>query len=184
MKRADDEVVPISLTSHALTTGDRPLMVGFVRDVSKRLAAEAELVEVNESLEKRVIDRTQEIERFNQDLENATIKAQRLALEAGEANAAKSSFIANLTHELRTPLNAVIGMSDLLLDMELGKEQRETAEIVVSSARGLLGVINDILDFSKIEAGKLDLEHEAFQGSAAPGAGQPGGQRPEIHREG
>ena len=162
MKRADDEVVPISLTSHALTTGDRPLMADFVRDVSKRLAAEAELVEVNESLEKRVIDRTQEIERFNQDLENATIKAQRLALEAGEANAAKSSFIANLTHELRTPLNAVIGMSDLLLDMELGEEQRETAEIVVSSARGLLGVINDILDFSKIEAGKLDLEHEAF----------------------
>jgi len=163
MKRADGELVPISVNAHALTTGARPLMVGFARDMSKRLAAEAELVEMNKSLEKRVAERTMEFERSNNELEKTTIKARRLALEAGEANAAKTSFIANLTHELRTPLNAVIGMSDLLLDMELGKEQRETAEIVVSSAHGLLGVINDILDFSKIEAGKLDLEHEAFK---------------------
>ncbi|MCK9996093.1 MAG: response regulator [Candidatus Krumholzibacteria bacterium] len=162
MRRSNGDPVSVSITAHALTTGERPLMVAFARDVSERLAAEEELRNLNKTLEKRVAERTGEIERSNDELEKTTIKARRLALEAGEANAAKSSFIANLTHELRTPLNAVIGMSDLLLDMELGDEQRETAEIVASSGRGLLGIINDILDFSKIEAGKLDLEHEAF----------------------
>lgn len=162
MQRSDGGLVPVSITGHELTSGEKPLMVAFVYDVGKRLAAENKLRELNETLEKRETRRTEEIERSNEELEKATIKARRLALEADAANAAKTSFIANLTHELRTPLNAVIGMSDLLLDMELGKEQRETAEIVATSARGLLGVINDILDFSKIEAGKLDLEHEAF----------------------
>jgi PAS domain S-box-containing protein len=162
MQSADGKLIPVSITAHVLTSGERPLMAAFVRDVSRHQTAEDELRDLNRTLEKRVARRTTEIERSNEELEKATIKARKLALEADEANAAKTSFIANLTHELRTPLNAVIGMSDLLLDMELGEEQRETAEIVTTSARSLLGVINDILDFSKIEAGKLDLEHEAL----------------------
>jgi signal transduction histidine kinase/FixJ family two-component response regulator len=162
LQRSNGDAVSVNITAHALTTGERPLIVAFVHDVSERLVAEEEMRHLNKTLEKRVAERTAEFERSNDELEKTTIKARRLALEAGEANAAKSSFIANLTHELRTPLNAVIGMSDLLLDMEMGEEQRETAEIVANSARGLLGIINDILDFSKIEAGKLDLEHEAF----------------------
>jgi signal transduction histidine kinase/CheY-like chemotaxis protein len=138
-----------------LKENSRPIQVTtipFQNDVGEWLAAE---VNVDITERKRGEERLQQT---NQDLTIAIEQSNKLAEQARKANAAKSEFLANMSHEIRTPLNGVIGMTGLLLDMDLNTEQHEYAQIAHISGEILLSLINDILDVSKIEACKLELE--------------------------
>jgi len=116
----------------------------FDRMLARVGATQAELNQLNEELEGKVLLRTA-------DLEQAR-------LEAEAANRAKSSFLSTMSHEIRTPINGVIGMIDVLHQTSLQGGQVEMVDLIRESAYSLLDIIEGILDFSKIEAGRLEIE--------------------------
>jgi signal transduction histidine kinase/ActR/RegA family two-component response regulator len=98
----------------------------------------------------------------NEELENRSLEAKKLAVRAKQASKSKSEFLANMSHEIRTPLNAILGFIDLLREKESDPEKLQYIKTVHSSSVTLLGIINDILDFSKIESGNLEIEKIDF----------------------
>ena len=79
------------------------------------------------------------------------------AKEAAEVSEKlKSAFLANMSHEIRTPMTALVGFSNLLLDADITKKQKEEIFThIKSNSEVLLDLIDDIIDLSLIEAGDL-----------------------------
>lgn len=113
-------------------------------DHNKRL--NSKLTQVNQELEQRVLERTQ-------DLNDALEKVK-------EASDAKAQFFANMSHEIRTPLHAIIGLTDVLRIYNKEPEFDEKLEIIATSARQLMDLLNDLLDLSALDFGKFKLNIE------------------------
>jgi signal transduction histidine kinase/HPt (histidine-containing phosphotransfer) domain-containing protein len=107
-----------------------------------------QLERINKSLEKRVVDRTKDL----QDALELTNKASK----------AKSEFLAVMSHEIRTPLNGVIGFAEVLKTHDFGDILNEQVRLLNSSAQTLLELLTEILDFSKLDSGQLELDAHQF----------------------
>ncbi len=119
-----------------------------------------------QGLESKVAERTAELLKARDELEEHSIALLEAKNKAEEANLYKSQFLANMSHELRTPLNAIIGYSEILQEdaQELGEEERVSdLQKIQVAGKYLLGLVNDVLNISKIEAGKMDLCLETFK---------------------
>ncbi|MDO8898218.1 MAG: response regulator [Bacteroidales bacterium] len=110
-----------------------------------------------------------ELHRQKQLLDELLANKEKINLELKEAKEkaelatyTKSMFLANMSHEIRTPLNGVIGLTSILANADLNKEQKELVKLIMVSGENLLSIINDILDFSKIEAGQVKIENKAI----------------------
>jgi Na+/proline symporter/signal transduction histidine kinase/CheY-like chemotaxis protein len=129
-------------------------LVTTYTDVTAQVAAE-------ESLEKRVAERTEELMRVNVELARA--KAQ-----ADEANISKTRFLAAASHDLLQPLNAARLYATSLSEGAASSrgaavtEMRKLAHNVDLSLEAVEEILTTILEISRLDAGALKPELHAF----------------------
>ena len=113
------------------------------------IAHEIGVAAANARLFEQVNQKTAELGRMNQELQ--------------EANQAKDEFLSVMSHELRTPLNVITGYAEVLTQGVLGEIQREQMHAVKTisyQSKELLRMINEILQVGSIEAGKVKAHYE------------------------
>jgi signal transduction histidine kinase len=98
----------------------------------------------NRSLKAQVKKRTQEINQKN--------------IELNELNEIKNKFLGMAAHDLRSPLTSVLGLTDLILELELDEKQKKDYIVSINQVgKQMLNLINDLLDVSVIESGKFEM---------------------------
>ncbi len=115
-----------------------------------------ELKLLNDLLEKKVRERTRELEEANKKLTIALKDLQKL-------DATKNDFLHMVSHELRTPLNGILGGVELLKMHDLPGELNEYLEILDVSTRRLEKFSYQALNISQLQAtGLAALKLELF----------------------
>jgi PAS domain S-box-containing protein len=117
-------------------------------------SAEQKLRRLNEELERRVGERTGELVRARDRLEEANARLKEL-------DTMKDEFLGALSFQLASPIHAVLGDADNLLDGTGGtlrEEQRGYVRRITASSKLLLSLVQDLLDMSRMSGGKFVLE--------------------------
>ena len=135
---------------------DGGIVITFT-DITERVEAADELKRVNESLERRVEERTAELTNLNTAL-------ARAKAEADAANLGKTSFIAAASHDILQPLNAArLFTTSLSEDLPTDPRRAELVGNIDASLEAVEDILSALLDISKLDAGALKAEKAPFK---------------------
>jgi signal transduction histidine kinase len=131
-----------------------------------------EIRALNKSLEKRVEERTVELneaitnlELTNNRLKKIQIEISRALNKERELNELKSRFVTMASHEFKTPLSTILSSASLITkynNAEDGDKREKHIERIKSSVNNLNGILNDFLSLSRLEEGNIQNKAEVF----------------------
>jgi PAS domain S-box-containing protein len=137
-RRADGSEYPVEVHLQVVEREGRWKCLAVVIDISERQRAQAEIMKLASSLERRVTERTAELAQANAELE---------------------SFVYSISHDLRTPLRAINGYASILADELKDRLEPESAAMLQRIARGAVRMgelIDDLLTFSRVGRASLN----------------------------
>jgi signal transduction histidine kinase/CheY-like chemotaxis protein len=125
-------------------------------DITPTVKAGEELERANESLERRVQERTEELTRLNTEL-------ARAKAEAEQANISKTRFLAAASHDILQPLNAARLYVTSLVERQGCGEDAQLVGNIDASLDAVEEILSALLDISRLDAGALKPEIVGFR---------------------
>lgn len=171
---------PFWLSVNEISIEGGSLFTGFIHDLTDMKKVEHELVQLNQDLENKVIQRTYDLEKVVNQLlqlnkkhedeisarkfteeqlkirESELKKSLEKEKELGEL---KSRFVSMASHEFRTPLATIASSASLILKYvteETQANREKHIEKIKSSVTHLTNILNDFLSISRLEEGKAE----------------------------
>ncbi len=184
--KKDKSVFPFHLGVSEVILNDRIIFTGIIHDLSEVKEAELHIRKLNNELEKKVIERTYELEavvnklletnkRLEGEISERKNIEKKLKVQEGELRKSlekekelgelKSRFVSMASHEFRTPLSTILSSASLLSKYTLSEQQENRAkhiERIKNAVNNLTGILNDFLSLSKLEEGRVLIHVESF----------------------
>ena len=125
----------------------RRYLVGVITDITDRKEMERDLRRSHDELERRVAERTTELQEANAQLK--------------EQDRRKNEFLGVLSHELRNPLAPIMNAVYILDNAPQHDERASAARAVIGRQLDhLTRLVDDLLDVTRISRGKIHLHRE------------------------
>jgi len=125
-------------------------------DITPSVEAAEALERANETLERRVRERTEELTRLNAALAHAKG-------EADEANISKTKFLAAASHDILQPLNAARLYITSLIERQGGGDNSKLVDNIDASLEAVEEIFGALLDISRLDTGAMRPELTSFR---------------------
>jgi PAS domain S-box-containing protein len=127
----------VEFVSNVYPVDGIPVIQCNIRDISERKQAEDKIKKLNTELEERVLSRTVQLKKANEELE---------------------AFTYSVSHDLRAPLRGIVGFTAILEEdyaSKLDDEARRITTVIKNNTLKMGHLIDDLLDFSRM--GKQEI---------------------------
>ena len=153
LERFPERALVIEVRSNRMPGGGT---VTTFTDITPSVAAAEALEKANETLERRVRERTQELERLNTELASAKATAE-------DANISKTRFLAAASHDILQPLNAARLYVTSLVERQGAGEEARLVGNIDASLEAIEEILGALLDISRLDAGAMKPEVASFR---------------------